>query len=441
MFDGLRRAADRGVRVRLLLDDNNTKGLDPTLAALDAHPNVEVRLFNPFMQRSRRAFGFITDFERLNRRMHNKSLTADGAATIVGGRNIGDEYFAAGDGVGFIDLDVIAVGPVVDQVAQSFDEYWRSGSAYPVERLLSPARPADLAAFAALGDEVKRLPQAQRYLVKVGDTRVMRDLEAQALPFEWAAARLVVDDPAKGLGKAARDDLLLYRLDGAFGGAAKTEFAIVSPYFVPGRAGTNALVRIADGGVKVKILTNALESTDVAAVHSGYAKRRHALLKAGIELYELRRAARAAPPDAIGSSGAGDQPGSGESSSRGNVGEFTGSGSTASADASLHAKTFAVDRERIFVGSFNFDPRSAIHNTELGLVIDSPLLAGTLSRAFEKEIPEASYQVQFDASGKLEWLERRPDGQLIRYKNEPGASFGRRFAVGFFSLLPIEGLL
>ena len=202
MFDALRRAADRGVRVRLLLDDNNTQGLDPTLAALDAHPQVEVRLFNPFMQRSLRPLGYLVDFSRLNRRMHNKSITADGAATIVGGRNIGDEYFAAGGDLGFVDLDIVAVGPVVRAVAKSFDDYWRSDSSYPVERLLPPATAAAIADLARRGESLRAAPRAARYLDKVATTRVMRDLVAQELPFEWAASRLVVDDPAKGLGKA-----------------------------------------------------------------------------------------------------------------------------------------------------------------------------------------------------------------------------------------------
>jgi cardiolipin synthase C len=437
MFDALRRAADRGVRVRLLLDDNNTKGLDPTLAALDAHPRIEVRLFNPFMQRSLRPLGYLVDFSRLNRRMHNKSVTADGAATIVGGRNIGDEYFSAGGDLGFLDLDIVAVGPVVAAVAKSFDDYWRCDSAYPVDRLLPPATAAALADLAQWGDVLRAEPRAARYLEKVATTRVMRDIVAQELPFEWAASRLVVDDPVKGLGKAGRKQLLSTRLADALGGPAKREFAVVSPYFVPGRRGTRSFKEIAESGVKVKILTNALESTDVAAVHSGYAKRRRDLLKSGVELYEMRRDAAAG----VGNSGVDVR---GSAGGKGGVGGSSGSGgngSVGSSDSSLHAKTFAVDAERIFIGSFNFDPRSALHNTELGLLIDSPAMASALSRMFLKDIPEASYQVQFDAHRRLEWIERRPDGTTVVYHDEPRASLGRRLAVTLFGLLPIEGLL
>jgi putative cardiolipin synthase len=468
MFDALRRAADRGVRVRLLLDDNNTQGLDPTLAALDAHPRIEVRLFNPFMQRSLRPLGYLIDFSRLNRRMHNKSVTADGAATIIGGRNIGDEYFAAGGDLGFVDLDVVAVGPVVEAVARSFDDYWRCDSAYPVDRLLPPATAAAIADLAQWGEQLRAEPRAARYLDKAATTRVMRDLVAQELPFEWAASRLVVDDPVKGLGKAGRTQLLSTRLADALGGPAKREFVVVSPYFVPGRRGTKSFKEIAESGVKVKILTNALESTDVAAVHSGYAKRRRDLLKSGVELYEMRRDAREGPARrggardrkrtldlspprarrgaAAGEAGVGDgrdngNGAAGGSGGSGSSGSNGGSGSLGSSDSSLHAKTFAVDAERIFIGSFNFDPRSALHNTELGLVIESPAMASALSRMFLEDIPEASYRVQFDANRRLEWVERRPDGTTVVYHDEPRASFGRRLAVTLFGLLPIEGLL
>ncbi len=452
-FDGLRRAAERGVRVRLLLDDNNTPGLDPTLAALDAHPNIEVRLFNPFMQRGLRLMGFATDFARLNRRMHNKSLTADGAATIVGGRNIGDEYFAAGGDIGFLDLDVVGVGPVVRDVARSFDAYWRSQSSYPLDRLIPAATPEDLDALARLGDEARAEQGAARYLASVARTRVMRDIVAQELPFIWANTRVVVDDPAKGLGKAPRDNLLMFDLRGAFGQPAARELVIVSPYFVPGRSGTRSLVRLAASGVKVKVLTNALESTDVAAVHSGYARRRRTLLKAGIELYELRRAAAAetpggAPLRIVPGAPARKSERGGRSRRRNAVqpgativGSSGGGGSLGSSEASLHAKTFAVDRERIFIGSLNFDPRSALHNTELGFVIDSPSMAATLSDLFLKGIPEASYQVQLGPQGRLQWIERRPGAAPVYHSNEPGVSVGRRVAVTVLGLLPIEGLL
>ncbi|HEX8784175.1 MAG TPA: phospholipase D-like domain-containing protein, partial [Steroidobacteraceae bacterium] len=173
MFDALRRAADRGVRVRLLLDDLGASGLDGILAALSSHLNVEVRLFNPFKRRgSFRWLGFVTDFSRLNRRMHNKSLTVDGVATILGGRNIADEYFPAGDSPGYADLDVLAVGAVVTEVSRSFDAFWRSDSAYPVSLLIGPAKGADLERLVALGESTRSDPRAAPYTAAIRDSHI-----------------------------------------------------------------------------------------------------------------------------------------------------------------------------------------------------------------------------------------------------------------------------
>lgn len=417
LIDALRRAADRGVRVRLLLDDNNTGGLDRLLAAMDAHPRVEVRLFNPFRQRGFRPLGYLTEFRRLNRRMHNKSLTADGAVTVLGGRNIGDEYFEAQTEVGFLDLDVLAVGSVVPAVADSFEDYWGSGSAYPAAAFVTPASEADRERLARLGAEIDRLPAAAPYVAAATAAPMMRELRAGRLPLEWSKAELVVDDPAKALGQAAEGDLMLGRLESVLGDPMQREFVIVSPYFVPGPRGAALLEGYARKGLKVRILTNALESTDVAAVHSGYARYRKRLLAAGVELYELRRRA-------------GDR-----------RRDKDGKGMPGSSNASLHAKTFALDGERIFVGSFNFDPRSARLNTEMGVVIDSPAMAQALSSAFDGVIPRSSYQPVLDDQGRLVWLERMPDGSIRRHDREPGASVMQRFSVGFLKLLPIESLL
>ena len=273
LLDALRRAAERGVRVRLLLDDNNTKGMDPTLAALNAQSNIEVRLFNPFRYRSARVWGYMTDFSRLNRRMHNKSFTADGVATIVGGRNIGDEYFGAGEDVGFIDLDVIAIGAAVAEVQKSFDEYWKSASAYPADRILPAATSAQKERFAAQGTETGQSARAQSYIDAVRATEVVRKMIMRQMEWEWAEARLVVDDPAKALDRAKRNDYLMSSLEHVVG-PPKSELRLVSPYLVPTKAGVAGFANMRQRGVQVSILTNALEATDVAAVHAGYAKWR-----------------------------------------------------------------------------------------------------------------------------------------------------------------------
>ncbi|WP_200880082.1 MULTISPECIES: phospholipase D family protein [Halomonas] len=407
-------AADRGVRVRMLLDDTNTAGLDDTLAALDAHANIEVRLFNPFVIRSPRFVGYITDFSRANRRMHNKSFTVDNQATIIGGRNIGDEYFGAATDVAFSDLDVLAIGPVVQDVSGDFDRYWASRSAYPVSRLIDSV---GREGTARLEDELDALlaePEAQDYLAALEEEPLIRRLRERRLPLVWAEATMVSDDPAKGLGEAGADELLIGRIRGLLG-PPEDEVYLVSPYFVPEDRGTGLFTGLEASGVDVTILTNALEATDVGAVHAGYAKHRRELLEAGVRLFELKR-----------------QPGA--------PGRSQAAGPFGSKGASLHAKTFAVDEERLFVGSFNFDPRSADLNTELGFVIESPELAREMTAFFRDDIPANAYEVRLDEGGDLVWLERT-DAGMIRHDSEPNVGALRRAWVRFISVLPIDWLL
>jgi len=407
-------AADRGVRVRLLLDDHGTAAIDRELAALHTHPRVEIRLFNPFIVRTPKYFGFLTDFRRLNRRMHNKSFTADNQVTIVGGRNIGDEYFGAKTGVLFADLDVLAIGPVVDEVSRDFDRYWASASAYPADSILSRPAPDALDQLQAAGAVAASTEEAEHYLSRVRASDFMRALREGTLPFEWAVTRMVSDDPAKGLARAPRRGLLMPQLRAVLD-QPRHSVELVSPYFVPTAAGVQAFADLVRQGVRVRVLTNALEATDVAVVHAGYVKHRKSLLKAGVELFELRNPQRQGQLDL-------------------RVGPFGSSGS------SLHAKTFAVDNERIFVGSFNFDPRSIDFNTELGFIIESPRLAAQVAEAFDTSIPENAYEVRLDENGRVIWIERTPDGPRV-HRTEPGTGPLQRFGIRFLSILPIEWML
>ena len=399
------QAAERGVRVRLLLDDNNTRGMDEAIAALDAHPNVEVRLFNPYANRGFRLVELATDFARVNRRMHNKSFTADSQATIVGGRNVGDEYFGADSPVEFADLDVLAVGAVVPEVSAAFDAYWNSESAYTAAALIKQA--GQLRAL----EKIEERPEAARYLEAVRATPLVQSLLSGSLPLVWAHARVVQDDPAKVLHPPENTELhLLPRLEQALGKPVR-ELDLVSPYFVPTKDGTAALGALAQRGVRVRVLTNSLAATDVAPVHAGYAKYREELLRTGVRLYELKpRTEETQAKDKDRAAG--------------------------SSDASLHAKTFGVDRSRIFVGSFNFDPRSARLNTEMGIVVDSPALASRLSEALDRDMANVAYEVRLSPDDRLEWI----DGD-VRHTSEPGAGPLKRFWIGFLSILPIEWLL
>jgi putative cardiolipin synthase len=412
LFEAIRRAADRGVRVRLLLDDNNTNGLDDLLAALDSHPNIEIRLFNPFVLRRFRTLN-IYDFARLNRRMHNKSFTADNQVTIVGGRNVGDEYFAAHQKIDFVDLDVMAIGPVVTDVSKDFERYWRSESAYPVASILKRPSRASIQALAETAQRITHEPAALAYVGALRDSRFVQELMAGTLRYEWAVTRTLSDDPSKVLGRARPYQLLSERLSRALEDP-KRELQLVTAYLVPTKAGMQALTGLARSGVRITILTNSLEATDVGVVHAGYAKRRKQLLKAGIRIFELKRL-------------------SGRRQGRDRA-------LTGSSGSSLHAKTFGVDRERVFVGSLNFDPRSARLNTEMGFVISSPVLASRLADAFASEIPERSYEVRLSRFGRLEWVERR-EGETIVHKQEPGAGVVRLFGLYLLSKLPIEWML
>lgn len=413
LLEELYHAAERGVRVRLLLDDHGTANMDNMLAILDTHPNIEVRLFNPFVLRFPKLLGFVTDFSRSNRRMHNKSFTADNQATIIGGRNVGDEYFGATDGVLFSDLDVLGVGAVVPEVSADFDRYWASESAYPVQGILPKATLADMPALLKAGSDAEHNVRAGKYLSAILESRTISNMLGGQLSMLWSEVVMVSDDPRKGLGQVNDNELLITRLNHILGKTRK-QVDLVSPYFVPTEAGVDAFSQLAASGVNIRILTNALEATDVVAVHAGYAKRRKPLLEAGIQLFEMKRQN-------------GDKP-------EEKAGPFGSSGS------SLHAKTFSVDGKRVFVGSFNFDPRSAHLNTELGFIIDTEKIAQDVREAFRVRVPFNAYEVRLDENGHLYWLEQI-NGKQLRYDSEPGAGFLQQLWVGFLALLPIEWLL
>lgn len=415
LFEALHEAADRGVRVRLLLDDNNTNGTDPVLSGLNGHENIEVRLFNPFVLRKPRWWGFLTDFSRLNRRMHNKSFTADNALSIIGGRNIGDEYFGATDDVLFADLDVLSAGAAVQDVSDDFDKYWRSASAYPLERIVNSNKAMALTELRTQAAQIAASAGAQQYVESLRESPFITQLEQRAVEFEWLNVRMVSDDPRKGLGQAEKESLLIQQLQDIIGDP-QIDVELVSPYFVPTETGVEALAWLVRKGVEVKVLTNSLSATDVAAVHAGYAKRRQALLKSGVTLYEMQRNPSQVKPMKrkkrfLGSSG-----------------------------SSLHAKTFSVDRQHVFIGSFNFDPRSANLNTELGFVINSPRLAQRINQAFYDEIPAHAYHVKMMPSGRIYWTEQQEAG-VKTYTSEPNSKLWRRVSVRLLYWLPIEGLL
>ncbi|MBW8371574.1 MAG: phospholipase D family protein [Thiobacillus sp.] len=417
-------AAERGVRVRLLVDDIDTADKELRLATLNAHPNFQVRLFNPFHTRSTnllvKGWQALRERVRLNRRMHNKVFIADNQLGITGGRNIGDEYFDAHHDLTFVDLDVVAAGAIVDELSQSFDQYWNSDAAVPASAL--PVNASDirlqrairfLQAFRAqhLDNEYGRALTAADPIPKL--------LTAQ-IPWHIARADLIVDPPEKVLNpKKSTSKLLIGQLAGLWVDPSRRAL-IVSPYFVPGATGMAYFEYWRSQGVQVDVLTNAYAASDVPVVHAGYANYRIPLLEAGVNLYELKPVA---------------EPTGGRL-------RDLGSGSSR---ASLHAKTFVFDDEHVFIGSFNFDPRSALLNTEMGLVIHSPELSRQVTAMAEDAMrPERSYQPQLVVETTDRGIEKRLQWRDVHHGNErifdrePETSPIQRGLLRVLQALPIE---
>lgn len=414
MLNALLNAAERGVRVRLLLDDNGTEGLDGALAFLNSHPNIEVRLFNPFTIRRPRWIGYTFEFFRVNRRMHNKSFTIDNAVSIIGGRNIADAYFDTGPNSLFVDLDVLAAGKAVNEVSEVFDRYWSSESAFPAQLLITDSQ-TGREEFHSRVDEVSKDGQFAADREAVGKSEISLKMRQGRLDLEWVEVRVLSDDPKKSLGLASLRNLMYPRLSRLMGTPRKN-LELVSPYLVPGRRGLAQYKALVSRGVRVRILTNAMEATDVVAVHSGYSKYRRKMLKAGIELYEMKAAiAPVLQPD------------------RNRL--------TGSASSSLHAKTFAVDANRIYVGSFNFDPRSILLNTEMGFLIESPRSARQMRDQFDAGITRIAYQPFLTPENRVAWREIAADGEVIIHTIEPNTQWYQRAAVAVIGLLPVEWLL
>ncbi|MFL1731751.1 phospholipase D family protein [Moraxella oculi] len=421
MIHDLWEAAERGVVVRLLLDDfNGSVKLDELLLAFAKHPNVAVRLSNPFNHRRFRATSFLTDAARLNRRMHNKSMTFDNQLSIIGGRNIGNEYLNNAKHDNFSDMDVLLIGDVVKDVTASFESYWNDDSSYDIETLAKPTTKTlpeligkTLSSTHEHGNH--QLKTLRTYRQALESSTIIEALWQGRLPFRWAKIEFLADDVHKLTNKASPDTHLISLLQSRMG-RPKKQLSIISSYFVPTKEGVRTLRRLAKSGVTVSILTNSYDATDVGAVHSGYAHWRHDLLDAGVNLYELKSAAISADGNKLWR----------------NKHETT---------TSLHAKAFAVDDQKVFIGSYNIDPRSANFNTELGVVIYDDKLAYQLHQALSNQkILNQAYKVVLTQQNTLEWhtLEQ---GRYTIYKNEPNMKLGHRAGVAVMSLMPIDWLL
>jgi len=405
-------AADRGVRVRLLLDDFNVAGRDEILAALASHPQIDIRIYNPFAVREGpgKLLEAIGDFERINRRMHNKTFVADGAFGIVGGRNIGDEYFGLHPEVNFLDRDMLAVGPIVNDISSNFDRYWNSPAAYPVEALVGatwkPARTEQaMAAARARARDIGGLD-----CVPAQTKRASNDAVAGWLPkLEWAQAELVFSDPVKAeLADGDRPLRTATRL-GELVASSRESVLMESAYFILAEHHLEHIRQMTDRGVTVRAITNSLASNDLVGNHAGYTRSRRGMLESGMRLHELRPDAQICARCAAG------------------AGACDGA-------VSLHAKTMVIDREVLYVGSFNLNLRSIYLNGETVLIVRSPRLARTVADAIERSLlPENSWEVAEGADGSLHWT-----GSDGTFDHEPATGFWRRLKAALIALLPIE---
>lgn len=408
--------AERGVKARILLDDMGSAANDRSLLTLDSHPNIEVRLFNPISLRSMRMLGTLSDFGRVNRRMHNKSFTVDGQVAIVGGRNIADEYFDAADAMNFTDFDVVVRGPVVREVSDAFEQYWNCEAAVPITHVSrEKVSDADLINGRRQLMEHRAQMETTRYGAALKSSK-LANTPLHQLPLFKGSAIVVSDRPEKVQTRPEDGSTHLAPLLRDVVAATQKELTLVSPYFIPGKEGVAWMSELEQRGVSVKVVTNSLASTDVAAVHAGYARYREDLLNAGVEIRELKPTLTKAAPNNDSSLGL-----------------------TTSSKAGLHAKTFVFDRRWVFVGSMNLDPRSLRLNTEMGIVIDSPELANQMLQRAESALTQRTYLVKKGAKG-LTWT-TEVNGQIVTLQKEPSGGIKKALVKSIASLLPIEGQL
>lgn len=410
MADALLKAADRGVRIRFLLDDIFTTEPDSKLQLLDQHPNIEVRLFNPVSRRGLKALNFVGHFRQANRRMHNKSFTVDNAVSVIGGRNIADEYFQLNHDATFADFDMLALGPIAREISASFDMYWNHILAIPVAQLSTDNKSLEIP------DSVRAEMRAEadqayaRIYQQALESEVLQELINDKEMLFVADARVLSDDPDKLDHRVGEEYmLLLAQLDEVLD-AAQQEVIFITPYFVPGEAGMQEIINMRDRDVRVVLITNSLASTNHVPVHSGYEKYRKQVLNQGVELHEVRA----------------------------NAGREL-QGGDGPEKLTLHTKLILIDRRYLFVGSLNLDLRSFEINAEMGVLIDSVDLTSSMATDFDEKIPAIAYNVILNDKGKLEW-HGTIDGEEVVETKEPQTSAWRRFKAWFMKITPEQEL-
>ena len=419
MLAELLKAADRGVKVRLLIDDQNGTKLDATLKQLAAHPNFEIKLFNPYKFRKLRVIDYAFRLKHINHRMHNKLIIADGAIAVTGGRNISREYFDASDNFQFTDMDILFYGTAVQHANDVFHEFWNDNLSYSVPQLLGNGNQEQLAKLRQYYELTALQKDQLKKRIELAEKQINKHLKDR--PINWAKAHFIADSPNKIRGAATHNQLIYSQMLNIMG-EPKQHLELVSAYFVPTRKGTDYLVNLSKNDVRIRILTNSFLANDVAVVHAFYQKYRHDLLQNGIKLYEFKPYI--------------------ERNKRtwyevvtGNVIPAKGKNTS-----SLHAKFFDIDGI-VFIGSFNFDPRSANLNSEVGLVVESDVLQKYISKSLDQYLPQIAYELKLNKQGEIIWLDQHKDGSIVEYKHDPETTKFQRFAMQAVSYLPIEWMM
>ena len=419
MLAELLKAADRGVKIRLLIDDQNGTKLDATLKQLAAHPNFEIKLFNPYKFRKLRVIDYAFRLKHINQRMHNKLIIADGAIAVTGGRNISREYFDASDNFQFTDMDILFYGTAVQHANDVFHEFWNDNLSYSVPQLLGNGNQEQLSKLRQYYELTALQKDQLKKRIELAEKQINKHLKDR--PINWAKAHFIADSPNKIRGEATHDQLIYSQMLNIMG-EPKQHLELVSAYFVPTRKGTDYLVNLSKNDVRIRILTNSFLANDVAVVHAFYQKYRHDLLQNGIKLYEFKPYI--------------------ERNKRtwyevvtGNVIPAKGKNTS-----SLHAKFFDIDG-MVFIGSFNFDPRSANLNSEVGLVVESDVLQKYISRSLDQYLPQIAYELKLNKQGEIIWLDQHKDGSIVEYKHDPETTKFQRFAMQAVSYLPIEWMM
>jgi putative cardiolipin synthase len=407
LAERLVRAAERGVRVRVLVDDINLSGRDGRIAALDAHPNIEIRIFNPFANRNWRVLDFIADMARVNHRMHNKMMVMDNLVSLVGGRNVGAHYFQAHTESNFRDLDIVGVGPIVAETSSVFERFWDGPWSVPVAKLVG--RKYALDDHHAAVEDIRHQITADQYPfpLETDTNELLAQLDRIFDDLIWAPSQIVWEDPASIYkdGPGRMNQALFERLE-----TLESELLIESAYFVPREDGVAAIRKLRERGIRVRVLTNSLAANDVLAAHAGYANYRRPLIEAGVELYELR-----------------PHPGPVEKKIV-----------SAEAQAALHTKAIVFDRHDVFIGSFNLDPRSSSINTEAGIYVESAELAQQVIDYMDEGVsPRNAYRVLTDGNGALRWR-IEVDDVRVDFAQDPDSRWYQRWLAGAIGLLPIE---